>query len=495
MLTETIDAVFPSWLVRLDTSPTSRDPLGLAAQAGRHADAILPGLTVFTSRARYLSFLCWAIRASEGGPVAARLDRIHRLERLLVLSEALLHEDDPDACTYIGRRRGRRFVLEHDRTDVWELPSRVLKNQVTNGAFRLYRTALASFGLVEEVEGEEAGVGLALTSTGASLASHYERKLDATIVRWALAEPEQRKRRPALVENAKGMCLSGRIGSRERRRLIDAMVGRSGEQIVRRETVRVLFRHDLLARPPLVDIAAEDADAIVDDDGRPAEQAAAEETRGNWGVVRRILEIGPRPELRALYEASAYEMVALGLNRLFASCLDAIRSSGRMSIGAWGERVGAHVGDAYARRPAAEWASGGTVTGVANALLSSESPWEETAARAMRLLVLASRSDAIRSALADVPVSLAARVLDMAGETSARSSAQLAKQLVTAAVEHHLNVSAAKGKGEWISLDRDDLVRGDPRSLLPILHALRFAQLAQLARDVDLSREEVADEA
>ena len=118
MLSETLDALFPSWLVRLDTSPTSRDPLGLAAQAGRNADAVLPGLTVFTSRARYLSFLCWAVRASENGPPGARLDRIHRLERLLVLGEALLHDEDPDACTYIGRRRGRRFVREHDRDDV-----------------------------------------------------------------------------------------------------------------------------------------------------------------------------------------------------------------------------------------------------------------------------------------------------------------------------------------------------------------------------------------
>ncbi len=113
----------------------------------------------------------------------------------------------------------------------------------------------------------------------------------------------------------------------------------------------------------------------------------------------------------------------------------------------------------------------------------------------MRLLVTASRAEAIRSSLAEVPVSLVARVLDMAGDTTSRSAAQLARQLAVDAVEHHLRVSAAKGKGEWITLERDDLVRRDPRPLLPILHALRFAQLAQLARDVNLSPEDVADEA
>lgn len=455
-----------------------------------------PGITVFTSRARYLSFLCWAIRASESGRPGARLDRIHRLERLLVLSEALLHQDDPDACTYIGRRRGRRFVREHDRDDVWELPSRILKNQVTNGAFRLYRTALASFGLVEETEPDDSPVGLELTRRGHALANRYELRLDANLVRWALAEPVQRKRRASLMANAEVMCLSGRIDSHERRHLLHGMVGRSGDAIVRRETVRVMFRHKLLATTPrLVDIAAEDADAVADDNGRPAEEAAAEETRGNWGVVRRVLDIGPLPELRDLYKASAYEMVALGLNRLFASCLDAVSGPGRLGLGAWGERVGAQAGEAYARRPAAEWADGEKVTAIASELLESKASWEETAARAMRLLVLASRSDTMRSALSDIPVSLVARVLDMAGETSTRSGAQLARQLVPDAIEHHLKVSAAKGKGEWIALDRDDLVRSDPRAMLPILHALRFAQLAQLARDVKLSPEDVADEA
>jgi len=151
MLDEAISTWFPSWLVRLDAPPSSRDPLGLQAHAGGHADRLLPGLNVFTSRARYYTFLCWALaRAQSGASARTHLDRIHRLERLLVLCEALRHEDNPYACSYIGRRRGRRFVTERQGAALWELPTRILKNQASNGALRLYRTSLADFGLIEE---------------------------------------------------------------------------------------------------------------------------------------------------------------------------------------------------------------------------------------------------------------------------------------------------------------------------------------------------------
>lgn len=135
-----------------------------------HADRLLPGLNVFTSRARYYSFLCWALaRAQSGAPPRAHLDRVHRLERLLVLCEAVRHADDPFACSYIGRRRGRRFVTERAGAGLWELPARILKNQASNGALRLYRTSLADLGFIEEDDLEE-GLGLRLTDRGARLA-------------------------------------------------------------------------------------------------------------------------------------------------------------------------------------------------------------------------------------------------------------------------------------------------------------------------------------
>ncbi|WP_437646510.1 hypothetical protein [Sorangium sp. So ce362] len=198
------------------------------------ADRPLPGLNVFTSRARYYTFLCWALsRAQADASPRAHLERVLRLERLLVLCEGLQHEDDPLTCGYIGRRRGRRFVSERRGAGLWELPTRVLKNQVSNGALRLYRTSLASLGL-----------GLRLTDRGQQLASQLEKVIDEDVVGWALeGGTQQQKRRGTLLGAGARMCPSSRIGAYERRYLVAALFGADGNGIERRETVQVLFEH------------------------------------------------------------------------------------------------------------------------------------------------------------------------------------------------------------------------------------------------------------
>lgn len=496
MLSEALDAVFPSWLVRLDVAPTSRDPLGFAAPAARHADTLLPGLSVFTSRARYYSFLAWAIRESETGPKRGQLDRLHRLERLLVLNEALLHADAPDVCTYVGRRRGQRFVRERAREDLWELPSRVLKNQVTNGALRLYRNSLLSLGVVEEVDDDPSSVGLSLTARGDALATRYGRNVESTIARWALTEPEQRKRRSTLLDQAPSMCLSGKIDAYERKQLVSALVGKEGDALVRRETVRVLFQHGLLtAQSPLVDVAAEDADAIADDGGKPAEEAALAETRGNWGTIRRVLSLGPRPELHDMFEASAFEVLALALNRFFIACVDAVVATGRLGVGAWGEQVGAIAGAGYAQGTAKEWAGAGSLAQSTEELLQAGHTWPEQAALSLRLFIRTIFDENVRAALLDNRDEMIGRALDLAGDASSKSAAHLARQLMADTIDRHIKVSVTKGKSEWLKLDQGDLMRCEPQPTLPLFHALRFVQLSQLARDVKLTAEDVADEA
>jgi len=51
----------PKWLVAEDLPPSSRDPLGLQADAGKLADSLLPGLNVFTNRVGYFFFLPWLL--------------------------------------------------------------------------------------------------------------------------------------------------------------------------------------------------------------------------------------------------------------------------------------------------------------------------------------------------------------------------------------------------------------------------------------------------
>ncbi len=61
-------------------------------------------------------------------------------------------------------------------------------------------------------------------------------------------------------------------------------------------------------------------------------------------------------------------------------------------------------------------------------------------------------------------------------------------------VLHHAEVSAKKGKGEWLLIDGEELVKNDPRPLRLLLHSLRFAQLGQMASDLKLRSEDVDDE-
>lgn len=497
-LDERVDRVLPSWLVRLDTPTTSRDPLGLQALAGANADAILPGLNVFTSRARYYSFLCWSVaKAQEHADPGTHLERVHRLERLLVLCEALRHRDDPDACSYVGRRRGKAFVREHTDGRGWPLPTRILKNQTGNGALRLYRTSLVDLGLVDEDDVRD-GLGLELTDKGRQLAAKYGERLDAGIVRWALDGSEQRKRWDTLESLAEVSCLTApRIDRHERRHLVEALFGKSVEAASpsaaqRRETARLLMAHGLLGSLEVRDdIAAEDDDAVTDDGGAAA---AAAETRGNWAVVRTLLDLPARDELADLQRAAAYEILAMSLNRLIFAMIESVHEPGRLAIASWLDRIAEHAGDAFASGSANAWGSGRAVVPLADALLA-ESAWPAVAASALALLIALLRDPKMVAWVQDVVLrdAFLSGIVELRHTLDGRTPLAVLEELVHALALRHRNESARKGKGEWILVDGADLVRADPRTMRPIVHSLRFAQLQQIAADLALRPEELAD--
>lgn len=497
MLDESIASFLPSWLVRLDAPPSSRDPLGLQAHAMAQADRLLPGLNVFTSRARYYTFLCWALSRSQAGALPrAHLERVLRLERLLVLCEALQHEDDPLACSYIGRRRGRRFVSERSGAGLWELPTRILKNQGANGALRLYRTSLASLGLVEEDDLEE-GLGLRLTDRGQQLANQLEKVIDEGVVGWALEGAQQQKRRGTLLDAGARMCLSSRMGAYERRYLVAALLGADGDGIERRETVQVLFEHQLLGFASVgSDSTDNDADLITDDGGKPAEEAALFETRTNWGVLRPALERPPTSRLQPIQVAGAYQLAALGLNALFASALEPTAQQGRFPLATWRERIAERAGLDFEATSAAAWAGHRSPADVAEDLLGeAQRPWPEIGALAVELLLRLGLDERHARWLGDDPTPIVERLLLWTRDASIARAGELAARLLPDLVEHHRDVSVKKGKGEWLVLDGGELVKHDPRPLRLLLHSLRFTQLAQLASDLNLHPKDVADEA
>lgn len=136
------------------------DPLGMGAQADRIADFLLPQLSVTTSRARYLSFLCWAVRKSAGS-----LPMIHRLEAELALEEAQRHQgDSSDTCPgIVGRRTALKYLQKYD----WKPPKRPERlYKIT--AFATHRPTLRSLKLLTDSRSPE------LTEEGGRLATLFE---------------------------------------------------------------------------------------------------------------------------------------------------------------------------------------------------------------------------------------------------------------------------------------------------------------------------------
>jgi hypothetical protein len=497
MLDESITSFLPSWLVRLDAPPSSRDPLGLQAHAMAQADRLLPGLNVFTSRARYYTFLCWALaRAQAGAPARTHLERVLRLERLLVLCEALRHEDNPDACGYIGRRRGRSFVAERRGAGLWELPTRVLKNQVANGALRLYRTSLASLGLVEEDDLEE-GLGLRLTDRGQHLANQFEKVIDEGVVGWALeGSAQQQKRRGTLLDAGARMCLSSRMGAYERRYLVGALLGGEGDGIERRETVQILFDHQLLDFASVgSDSTDNDVDLVTDDGGKPAEAAALFETRSNWGVLRPALALPSSNRLQPIQVAGAYQLAALGVNALFASALAPAAEHGRFALATWRARIAERAGSDFEGSSAAAWAGHRSPADVVDEILSvPDRPWPEVGMLAAELLLRLGLDERYARWLGDDPIPIVERMLVWTRDAGIERAGEMVTRLLPELVEHHRDVSVKKGKGEWLLTDGDELVKNDPRPMRLLLHSLRFAQLGQLAADLQLQPKDVDDE-
>lgn len=152
------------WVLADPASERAVDPLGMGAQADQIADLLLPQLSVATIRARYFSFLCWAVRKSSG--VSAPMTAIHRREAELALGEARRHHDEPaQACPgVIGRTRAASYLEEHDG----KLPARP-ERLYKNTAFATYRPAMRALGLLASSRSP------VLTDEGKRLANAFDK--------------------------------------------------------------------------------------------------------------------------------------------------------------------------------------------------------------------------------------------------------------------------------------------------------------------------------
>lgn len=150
------------WVLPDPNRERSADPLGTGAFADRLADQLVPDFSGATSRARYLSLLCAAVRKAAGSPVPFRA--IHAVEADQAVREAVLHRDEPtDGCPgIVGRMRA---TAELRRLE-WLRPTRP-ERLYKSTAFAQYRSLMRALSLLQR------GSAARLTSAGEQLAAAY----------------------------------------------------------------------------------------------------------------------------------------------------------------------------------------------------------------------------------------------------------------------------------------------------------------------------------
>jgi hypothetical protein len=189
----------PRWVEAPPSEPGSIDPLGYRAQADRIAEGMLPGLTIATTRARYLSFLCWAKQECDG-----RETEIDRWEVAMAVGEWRRHKAN-HTHSYLGSQTLDRLQLASGDA----VPRRL--NQQT--ARVIYAGLLPSCGL-EDDNGK-------LTERGLRLAAEYGKAVPVSSC-------------PRIVWRCDQMPCLGKIRSREREYLEYALSSREHGKKLRR---------------------------------------------------------------------------------------------------------------------------------------------------------------------------------------------------------------------------------------------------------------------
>lgn len=202
-MTVATTSAMPGWVAPAEMD-RSLDPLGLQAIADAYAERLLPGVTVATNRARYLTFLCWA------GDKKWTADQTDRWEVALALGEHRRHAgENASTCSFLGKNRAKSLALgDHER-----LPRRL--HQQT--ARILYS------GLLETTSAVDSNG--TLTLVGERLAGWFR---------------PGRRAIPTRVRDCASLPCLGWAGVHERRQLATALLDGTDEAATRESTYRTV---------------------------------------------------------------------------------------------------------------------------------------------------------------------------------------------------------------------------------------------------------------
>jgi len=496
-----LQELLPQWLDSRQLLPSSRDPLGLQAYAETLANQFLPGLTVFTNRAGYYGFLLWAIQTVNERPCPpgqTRLARLHKLERAFALTEFIWHGEDDNSCPIVGQR-SKRQVLSSAVGNTFGVPARILKNQGSGGAYRLYYSSLISMCLAEDRHELAADGHLPLQATdlGRSVARAFANRLPPGFVDFALGT--QRKNRVTLRRWGSRLCLSDFAALPSfREPFLQGFILAGGEETQQRyATVRRLFDEGLLtgkypkakdALTPASDYGKEDGAALEDE----LPEVGGLETEGV------LLHFYEQPQKHAGHEltgAAVYELFSLALLDLFGAMVGALTGSGRIGLLSLGKTIGQErAASGLWSAPLNTLAGRGSRPRTLVRDIFADEPGGPlaTAARGGLLLVkvlYGAPLSEIRGALAGAPLLEDTRQLFAANGDA--TFEYLFPQLMRLLIERHTVVSHIKDKQRWCYFEGDQVIKDDVQEMGIGFHSLRFPQLHSLCSDLDLTKEEL----
>jgi len=494
-----LKSLLPRWLEPLKLPPASRDPLGLQAPAERLANELLPGLTVFTSRVGYYGFLAWAVQYVNGSQCRGgqtRQERLHRLERALVLCEFVHHGARDDSCRVLGQR-SKTQVLQSAEGERFRVPERILKNQASAGAYRLYFTSLQSLGFAREAPelGSEDLLPLALTDLGDGLARAFGKRVGDKLPGFALGDGILE--RDTILSYGKRLCFSqlGRL-DRYREPFMDGfLLGNSTDAEKRHRTVRRLFARGLL----IGDYGGQEEEpsgpeAVAEEEARVVEEPLTVAGLGNDRILLHFYEELPQADNRDFQVAAVFELLALGLSALFQGIVEALRETNRVRpLDLAGRLAGVGtLGGVWTSPFAARAAGVPPARALVKGLFEAETTMER-AAHGGALLARVMADPAWRATAEDLAANPALLLTEVLRSKPERCLAEAFPDLAGAMVERHQVVSQNKNRQRWCYMEGDVVVKDELQEMQVGWHSFRFPQLSSLCRDLGLKAEDLGD--
>ncbi|MBR1214622.1 hypothetical protein [Bradyrhizobium sp. JYMT SZCCT0180] len=486
--------LIPKWLEPQRLPAGSRDPLGFQNHAEQIANELLPGLTVFTTRIAYYGFIAWAVQKlgqSNRIPGGGQAEQFHRLERAYVLCEFIHHGNTTDDCRVLGQR-SKSEVLQSAMSNRFRPPAKILRNQESAGALRLYSNSMKSMGFAEQHSNRviDGLLALTLTDLGQRLAREFEKALPEDFFDFAISE--KALSREILRGWGKQLCMS-KFGLAKFRRpfLAGFLLGNSQAAQSRYQTVSLLFKEGLLGGG-----AKQKKELGLDTLSEEFAILAEEEPESggitNADILLKFYEDVPTPNAAILQRAAVYELLSLAHSSIFKCALDGIATPGQCRISDLRDAIVTtkHFGKFW-RTPFGKHANLPTIRSLHKALFEAETSAEMAAIGGVLLRRIQTDAAFLTSA---TDLQTAPPFILMRGIPPERPLAESFRDLIEAMVVRHEEVSSNKSRQRWCYLDKpaQQLIRDDNRPLGIGWHAMRFPQLFSLCRDLRLTKADLS---